>query len=413
MKILHINTFDTFGGAARAAYRLHRALISAEIDSQMLVQHKSSDDYTVVKSAQTKLDKILNIVRPTIDDFLLRNYPDRDKTLFSSAYAPFSNLAQRVEELNPDVVHLHWICGSYFPIEDLLKIKKPLVWSLHDNWAFTGGCHIKWECEKYTDSCGKCSRLASGVENDLSRQVFLRKKNVFNQLPDLRIIGLSHWISECAQESNLLQNKEILTLPNVLDTNSYSPVDQELARTLLNLPVKKKLVMFGAVSATSDINKGFNQLLQALNHLTDDIELVVFGSSQPEQAVLFKQRIHYLGHLYDDYSLKLVYSAADVMVVPSLQENLSNAIMESLACQTPVVAFDVGGNQDLILHKKNGYLAKPYDVIDLAMGVHWVLNHENPSQLANNARGHVLNNFSYNTVVPKYIDLYQAMLKHH
>src|SRR5690606_33396126 len=133
---------------------------SAEIDSQMLVQHKSSDDYTVVKSAQTKLDKILNIVRPTIDDFLLRNYPDRDKTLFSSAYAPFSNLAQRVEELNPDVVHLHWICGSYFPIEDLLKIKKPLVWSLHDNWAFTGGCHIKWECEKYTDSCGKCSRLA-------------------------------------------------------------------------------------------------------------------------------------------------------------------------------------------------------------------------------------------------------------
>ena len=101
------------------------------------------------------------------------------------------------------------------------------------------------------------------------------------------------------------------------------------------------------------------------------------------------------------------------MVVPSLQENLSNAIMESLACQTPVVAFDVGGNRDLIVHTRNGYLAKPYDVIDLAKGVNWVLNHEDLSLLARNARGHVLDNFSFDKVVPKYIDLYQTMLKHH
>ena len=137
MKILHINTVDTSGGAARAAYRLHRALLNAHVDSQMLVRSKNSDDYTVIQSAQNKLDKVLNIVRPVIDEFLLNNYPNRNKTLFSPAYAPFSNIAKRVEELNPDVVHLHWICGSYFPIEDLLKIKKPLVWSLHDNWAFT------------------------------------------------------------------------------------------------------------------------------------------------------------------------------------------------------------------------------------------------------------------------------------
>jgi len=412
MKILHINTVDTSGGAARAAYRLHRALLNAHVDSQMLVRSKNSDDYTVIQSAQNKLDKVLNIVRPVIDEFLLNNYPNRNKTLFSPAYAPFSNIAKRVEELNPDVVHLHWICGSYFPIEDLLKIKKPLVWSLHDNWAFTGGCHIKWECEKYTDSCGQCPRLGSGIENDLSRKVFLRKQSVFNQLPNLKIIGLSNWVSECTKRSLLLKSKEVITLPNTLNTDLYSPVDKTLARTLLNLPLNKKLVMFGAMNATSDINKGFNQLLEALNQLTDDIELVVFGSSQPEQALPFKQHVHYLGHLYDDPSLRLVYSAADVMVVPSLQENLSNAIMESLACQTPVVAFDVGGNQDLILHKKNGYLAKSIDVTDLANGMNWVLAHENPSYLANNAREHVVGNFSCNIVVPKYIDLYQTMLKH-
>lgn len=412
MKILHVNTVDTLGGAARAAYRLHCALLDARIDSKMLVRSKSSDDYTVIQSAQNKMDKVLNIVRPVIDDFLLSNYPNRDKTLFSPAYAPFSNIVKRVEQLNPDVVHLHWICGGYFPIEELLKIKKPLVWSLHDNWAFTGGCHIKWECERYTNSCGHCPRLASGIENDLSRKVFLRKKNVFDQLPDLKIIGLSRWVTECAKRSPFFKNKDVINLPNALNTDLYSPIDKQLARTLLNLPLNKKLVIFGAMSATSDINKGFSQLLEALKHLTDDVELVVFGSSQPEYTLSFKQRIRYLGHLYDDHSLRLVYSAADVMVVPSLQENLSNAIMESLACQTPVVAFDVGGNQDLILHMKNGYLAKSKDVIDLANGMHWILNHTNPTYLAHNAREHILDNFSCNMVVPKYIDLYQSILKH-
>ncbi len=408
MKVLHINTVDTFGGAARAAYRLHRALLNVEIDSQMLVLHKNSDDYTVIKSAQNKLDKIFNIIRLTVDGFLVRKYPDRDKILFSPTYAPWSNVVEMIQQIDPDIVHLHWICGSFFPIEDLLKIKKPIVWSLHDNWAFTGGCHIKWECEKYKIQCEQCPRLASKINKDLSYKTFLRKKKVFSKMPDLMIIGLSHWVADCAKQSYLLKDKDIVVLPNVIDTDLYKPIDKQLARELLGLPLNKKLVMFGAVSATNDINKGFNELLQALNNVQSDIELVVFGSSKPEISPEFKQPISYLGHLYDDYSLKLVYNSADVMIVPSLQENLSNAIMESLACQTPVVAFNVGGNCDLIQHQQNGYLAQPYDVIDLARGIEWVLSFSD--NLQQNARLSVLERFDYRVVIPKYIEVYEKVL---
>lgn len=413
MKVLHVNTNDISGGAARAVYRLHHALLQGGIDSQMLVQNKATDEISIFRTAKNNYDKFFSIFRPTIDSFALRNYPNRDKTLFSPALASFSNLIKRIDEINPDIVHLHWICGGYFPLKDLLKINRPLVWSLHDNWAFTGGCHIKWDCEEYKRSCGKCPRLGSTKENDLSRKVFLHKMKIYSELIDLKIIGLSQWITECTQQSSLLKKHKVLNLPNVIDCELYKPIDKNLARQILQLPLDKKLIIFGAVNATSDINKGFNQLIQALRLIGPDVDFVVFGSSNSNQTSSFSQKTYFLGHLYDDYSLALIYSAADVMVVPSLQENLSNAIMEALSCRTPVVAFDVGGNQDLILHKKNGYLAKPYDVLDLANGILWILNHEKLLEIGDMARQHILNNFSRGVVIPLYTKLYEDMLKNY
>ena len=153
MKILIVNTSDTGGGAARAAYRLHQALLAREIDSQMLVQHKGSDDFTVL-SPTSKIKKGINLLRFTLDVFPVSFYKNRTKTLFSPAWLPFSGIVDKINEINPDIVHLHWICGGMIKIEDLAKIKAPIVWSLHDNWAFTGGCHIMWECEKYKENCG-------------------------------------------------------------------------------------------------------------------------------------------------------------------------------------------------------------------------------------------------------------------
>ena len=409
MKVLIINASDINGGAARAAYRLHSSLLNSGIDSQMLVQSKASDDYTVIAN-ETKIQKGLAKLVPTLDAIPTKFYKNRTKTIFSPAWLPSLGLAEHINALNPDVVHLHWINGGMLRIEELAKIKASIVWSLHDMWAFTGGCHYDENCEGYKQQCGHCKVLASEKENDLSLRIHSRKSKAFVKIKNLTIIGLSQWMAKCAKESQLFSNKQVMHLPNPIDTKVFSPFDKSEARKLLNLPKHKKLILFGAMGATSDPRKGFNELSQALTLLwRDDIELVVFGSSEPKEPQRFKHKTHYLGHLHDDVSLRVLYSAADVMIVPSLQENLSNAIMESLACGTPVVGFDVGGNSDLIEHQINGYLAQPFDISDLAKGIDWVLNAENYTQLCINAREKIVTTFDSRLVAKQYIELYQQV----
>ena len=410
MKVLIINTSDIQGGAARAAYRLHRSLSAQNIDSQMMVQKKSSDDFTVTVEEKKSI-KYFNKLRPIIDSLPVRFYKERTKILFSPSWFGFSNMVDKINEINPDIVHLHWICGGMIKIEDIARIKAPIVWSLHDMWAFTGGCHYDEECAGYEQECGNCKALGSDKENDLSRKVFNKKQKTYSGIDNMTIVGLSKWLHECAKSSTLLKDKKHINLPNPIDTNIFKPFDKENSRELWGLPKDKKLVLFGAMGATSDPRKGFSELSDALHKLEDkNIEFVVFGSSEPKESQNFGFKTHYLGSLADDVSLVTLYSAVDVMIVPSLQENLSNVIMESLSCGTPVVAFDIGGNSDMIEHKQTGYLAKPFDANDLANGIEWVLNAENYDELCINAREKVLREFDSVAVAKKYIELYSEIL---
>ena len=174
MRILILNASDISGGAARAAYRLHRSLLSQGVESIMLVQKKDSDDNSVVGPI-SKIEKGINIIRPHIDSLLLRKYKNRTKTLFSPSSLSFSKTVEKINQINPDIVHMHWINGAMFSIEELTKIKFPLVWSLHDMWAFTGGCHYDEECGRFVNECGKCKVLGSRKEEDLSKKIFLRR----------------------------------------------------------------------------------------------------------------------------------------------------------------------------------------------------------------------------------------------
>lgn len=412
MKILIVNISDISGGAARAAYRLHKALLTQGIDSKMLVQIKESDDWRVETTVTNKIQKGINLIRSTIDGLPTKFYKNKVETPFSPSWIGFGGVINKINEVNPDVVHLHWVAEGMMCIEDFAKIKAPIVWSLHDNWAFTGGCHIMWECDKYKNNCGTCPRLGSNKENDLSRKVFNRKQKTFDKIKDITIVGLSHWLNECSKSSTLLKGKKHINLPNPIDTSIFKPFDKKQSKALWRLPKNKKLILFGAMSATSDTNKGFKELNESLSKLQNkDIELVVFGSSKPKESQSFGFKTHYLGRLHDDVSLTTLYNLADVMVVPSKQENLSNAIMESLSCGTPVVGFDIGGNSDMVEHKKNGYLAKPFDTSDLKDGVEWILNHDNYEELCRNARAKVLEEFESQIVAKKYIKLYKDILE--
>ncbi|MCM2351380.1 MAG: glycosyltransferase family 4 protein [Bacteriovoracaceae bacterium] len=411
MKILIVNTSDIEGGAARAAHRLHRALLNEGTNSQVLVQNKTSDDFTVIGPA-TKIQKGLAKIRSALDTWPTHSYKQRTQTPFSPSWIPFGNNVDRINAINPDIVHLHWVTGGMMRIEDIARIKAPVVWSLHDMWPFTGGCHYDEECAGYKKSCGKCKVLGSSKFNDLSKKVYLRKQQTFAKKKDITIVGLSRWLAGEASSSSLFEGYSVVNLPNPINTQTFSPFDKTQARILLNLPQDKKIILFGAMGATSDLRKGFNELSQALQLIqSQEVVLAVFGASQPKKDTSFKQKAHYLGILHDDVALRVLYSAADVMVVPSLQENLSNTIMESLACGTPVVCFSIGGNSDLIDHKINGYLAKPFSPYDLAQGIDWVLQNENPKFYANNARQKVVNNFGEKIVAKQYINLYRDILK--
>ncbi|MBW2741769.1 MAG: glycosyltransferase, partial [Deltaproteobacteria bacterium] len=321
MKILQVNTSDISGGAARAAYRIHKGLQGSGINSKMLVQSKLSDDKTVI-GPDNKMKKGFAKLRPTLDSAVKKFFSGSSKTIFSSAWLPFSGIPSRIKSIAPDIIHLHWICGGMLRIEELKQINKPIVWTLHDMWAFTGGCHYSDDCDRFQQDCGNCPQLNRSVKNDLSWSALRRKKKAWSGL-DITIVTPSRWLAECAKKSSLFKNRRVEVIHNGLDLNLFKPIAKTTARKIWDLPIDKKLILFGAMSATSDHRKGFDLLYEGLKQLSaqwsDKAELVVFGSSEPKNPPDFGLPVHYLGRLHDDVSLALLYAAADVMVVPSRQ----------------------------------------------------------------------------------------------
>jgi len=413
VKLLILNSFDKHGGAAMATYRLHRGLRSIGVDSCELVQEKKSDDRTVT-GPSGKLGKVVAALRPYLDSAVTRLYRDRSKVFFSPAWLP-ERLSAQVAKIEPDIIHLFWVNHGFFRIETLKKFRQPIVWTLHDMWPFTGGCHYDDECGRFRQACGNCPVLNSGRENDLSRRIWRRKQAAWADVP-IVVVATSHWLADMARASSVFSNQRIEVIPNGLDTETYKPLDKAAARAAYNLPQDKRLILFSAFGATSDKRKGNQFLVPALEMMSrsgwgDRAELVVIGASRPENPPDLGMPVHYMGYLQDEISQVLLYSAADVVVAPSMQENLSNTVMESLACGTPVVAFDIGGMPDMIDHQINGYLAKPFEPGDLAAGVMWVLDQpERYDALSSRARQTVVERYALQKVAQRYQALYEDIL---
>jgi glycosyltransferase involved in cell wall biosynthesis len=320
-----------------------------------------------------------------------------------------------VRRLGADLVHLHWVAGGFLNVGALPRLRLPMLWTLHDMWAFTGGCHYDAGCGRYRDRCGSCPTLGSRLGLDLSRWVWVRKRRAYRRLP-FAVVAPSRWLAAEAKRSTLLSDARIEVVPNGLDVDRFRPIARALARDVLGLPADRHLILFGAVGATSDPRKGFKYLQQALAAMSATwrearLTAVVFGASQPSVAPQFGMPSVYMGTLADDLSLALLYSAVDVFVAPSTQENLSNTVMEALACGTPCVAFDLGGMPDMIEHERNGWLARSLDASDLATGIRWVLENTSRHQLLSvRAREKTVQEFELRAVAHRYRSLYAELL---
>lgn len=417
MKALMVSTSDTVGGAARSAFRLHQGFRRINFEHEMLVQSKRSDDEEVVGTTDSAsgVGQVRTGLRLTLNQLPLKRYQSRGGLGFSPQWLP-DRVLPKTKQIDPDVVNLHWVRSGFVQIETLARLNRPIVWTLHDMWPFTGGCHYDGDCGRYLASCGACPQLGSDKERDLSRSIWKRKAKAY-EAADLTIVAPSNWLANCARESALFKNFRVERIPYGIDTDVYRPMGKRLAREALGLPLDKQLILFGSLKATSDRRKGFHFLQAALQELSlavpnDSVELVVFGASGAQQPPEYGFKTRYLGSFSDDLSLSLVYSAADAFILPSVQENLANTIIEALVCGVPCLAFDIGGMPDMIAHKENGYLAQPYEVEDLAKGLSFILNElsERPylsKEISDRAR----NVFPLELQATRYRSLFQELVK--
>lgn len=412
MKVLHLNAADIEGGAARAATRLVRGLAELGVDAGLRVQRRNGLS-PLVAGPSSPLAKALGRARPTVEQLLSGISPSRLNGPFSAACLP-ERLTAQIAQAAPHIVHLHWV-ARMMRLESLRHFRVPLVWTMHDSWAFTGGCYLPGACTRYRERCGSCPVLASDREQDLSRRIWLRKKKAWADL-NLTVVAPSRWMAERVRSSSLFHDLRIEVIPNGLETDLFRPADKHGAREALSLPPGKKLILFGAKGATSDRNKGFHLLAEALRELTatgrlrDTAELAVFGLGEADRLPELAFPAHRLGWQGDDTTLALLYAAADVFVLPSLQENLPYTVMEAMACGTPCVAFNQGGVPDLVDHRENGYLAEPYRTADLARGIAWILEgDDNHDRLAAGAREKVTGEFSLKRVAQRHLALYRTL----
>ena len=420
MRVVHVSSSDTVGGAARAAYRLHHSLLSSGVESSMLVGKKFSDAKEVIEVCRP------SGFAPICGDIVQKNYinPRRSRdwnTHFSLAW-PGQDLSTHPLMQKAEVIHLHWLWDfqSAATLARLMKLGKPVVWSFHDQRAFTGGCHYSAGCIGYETNCGKCPQLVSDpaglTEAALADQHKLWRRDA------VTIIGLSHWMADCARRSPLWKDSRIEVIPNCVEIDAYVPQNKIACRRKLDLPKDGLCVLFGA-DYGEEIRKGFGGLMRALALCREDpwfvqelgqgrICFMSYGHPGKDGASC-PVPIRSLGYLRDDADLAAAYGAADLFMLPSLEDNLPNTVLESMSCGTPVMALDVGGARDMVLEGHTGWLIPPADDRQLADALLRVL--KNPgiaAGMANACRERVVNSFSPALQASRFGALYSDLLRH-
>jgi glycosyltransferase involved in cell wall biosynthesis len=418
LRVVHLSTSDSGGGAARAAFRLHTGLRRLGVDSSMLVEDRRGDDPTVRRFRPPA--GILSRLRRRAGRASISKdaagYPNRPQTLdwFSDDRTPYCD--QLLAQVPPcDVINLHWVAGfvdygGFFP--GAARLGVPLVWRLADMNAFTGGCHYDDHSGKFTAECGACHQLGSTDPADLSHQIWLRKKQALSHLSDdaLHLVGTSRWIAGEARRSSLMGRFPVTIIPNGLDTADFAPRDKKFSRDFFDLPPGARIVLFAADTAAT-VRKGFTYLAEALQGMTgiDNLLLVSVGGGDPKITGVPHR---HLGRIRDDRVLSLAYSAADVYAIASLQESFGQTVTESMACGTPVAGFASGGIVDMVRPGVTGELAPTKDVPALRQAVKNLLNNGDVrAKMSENCRRIVLAEYSLEVQSRAYLSLYERLVE--
>jgi glycosyltransferase involved in cell wall biosynthesis len=405
LKVIHIQfSTESAGGVVP---KLNNTFLENNVDSRILTLNQGINDNEQIIHLG-RFPKAISWIESRLHHFFSRN---NQKQLGLFSYTILGSNVSGIKEVrNADIIYLHWTQGGFLNIrniEQLAKLRKPIIFFMHDMWAITGGCHYSFSCEKYKINCGDCPVLPGHRKHDWSAKRFSRKSKLYSKYNNLFFMAPSNWLFECIKQSMLTKNKPSFYIPNIVDTNIFKPIEKNIAKQILNISIDKTIIAFGAVSIKSPY-KGWTYFKKALDILKTDLEIekiivLVFGgdfNKQEADQIPFDTK--YMGFLRDEYSTALVYNAADVFIAPSLADNLPTTVMQSLSCTTPVVGFDTGGIPDMIKHKQNGYISKYKDSEDLANGIRVCLE--------NKIKGYLPPNFDKDIIIKTHIDLINRIL---
>jgi len=419
MRIVHISTHDLVGGAARAAFRLHQALLATGEESSMVVNWKESDLNSVHQASWPhNAQSVLGLLAQT--HWLDRNRTPLSNTGFSLGW-PGHDLSRHPVVRRADILHLHWVSAYQSPttIASLLALGKPLVWSLHDQRAFTGGCHYSAGCTNYETGCAACPQLALDP-------FALPAANLADQMAlapgaAVTVIGLSRWMAECARRSALFHDARIELIPNAVDTALFQPKDKAQAKSELGWPADALCLLFGADQG-NERRKGFDELMAALKLCAADADFArrvrakqiccfYFGHPSPALSTA-PVPVQSLGHIGTESGMARVYAAADLFLLPSLEDNLPNTILESMSCGTPVAAFRTGGVPDLVIEGSMGRLARTGEVQEFSRIILALAADPNQlSDMGRSCRRHAEDHFTLSRQAQKCRELYRKLLE--
>lgn len=419
MKVLHINTYDT-GGAARACIRLHLGLLEEGVDSKILLLHQTNNK---IKKAHKYAPpppngfvkfkkKAERILRELNLDFSLSNYKlkllkERPEgfDFFSFNDTPF-NLAAHPLVQEADIVNLHWTSEFLDYATFFNNNSKRIVWTLHDMNPFTGGCHYSEGCTGFESSCNVCPQLKASKAVSYSARILGAKDRAIRQIDNLTLVALSRWLLLQSQRSKMFSGFTHCLIPNGVDANIFKPLDKEYSRAVLGLSLSSKIALFVADSLTRH-RKGYSLLLKTLERIgnKEDIVLCAVGESSGRVA----QNLIEVGAISDDRLMSIAYSAADVFVIPSIEDNLPNTVLESLMCGTPVVGFATGGISDMVINEKNGYLCEAVTPESLEFTI--IKFFQNQEKFCReDIRSHALLKYDVLIQAKRYKELYQKLL---
>ncbi|PSU14103.1 glycosyltransferase [Photobacterium kishitanii] len=415
MKITILSRSDSRGGAARAAYRLQKALLKDNVDVKFLTSLKLTDDY-VITTPKNKNYNVISTIKSRLGQYFLKLSKTENKNFHSINILP-SNWSRQINNNDSDIINLHWVGDEMISVEDIGKINKKIIWTLHDMWPFCGCEHVTSDCEnsRWREGYNSLNRSKEDKGIDLDKFNWNRKKRSWKQ--SIHFVAPSHWLAKCVKDSALFKDSIVSVIPNALDTNVFKPLSKHFCRNILNLPQDKKIILFGAMGGGADHNKGYDLLISSLNDLSigvdnSEILCVIFGQGEPENKPDIPFSCQWMGHIHDDSTLALLYNCADIMVVPSRVENLPQTATEAHSCGIPVVAFNCTGIPDVIKHKETGYLAKAYDINDFSFGIKWILGSKVlQKSLGENARKRAVKLWDYAVISEQYVKLYQKYIK--